>query len=260
LTSRSAPGIALRDVIVTYRRVPAVHHVTGTFAPGSLTAVAGPNGAGKSTLLKALMGFLPLSDGAIDRGGRLPQAFAYLPQLPEIDRSFPISVLDVVLLGAWPRAGAWGPLGVTENTRACEAIEQVGLAGYAEAPIAQLSAGQWQRALFARLIMQDAPVILLDEPFAAVDDSTTNDLMALVDDWHAAGRTVIAVLHENELIERRFPETLLLAREVVAWGATADVMTAANLERASTMTKRWAREADHRGHEHAQMHAHTNAT
>ena len=248
--AKSAP-LALHNVIVTYRRVPAVHHLSGAFAAGSLTALAGPNGAGKSTLLKALMGLLPLSEGRIDLGGRASRDFAYLPQQPEIDRSFPISVLQTVLLGAWPRAGRFGALRAPEYQRARDCIEKVGLAGYAEAPIAHLSAGQWQRALFARLIMQDASVIFLDEPFAAVDDATTNDLMSLVDAWHAEGRTVVAVLHENALIEKRFPQTLLLAREVVAWGATSEVLTPENLERATAMTKRWAREA----HGHARENA-----
>jgi len=257
MTPAPAAAITLQDAIATYRRVPAVHHVTGSFQAGSLTALAGPNGAGKSTLLKAIMGLLPLSDGRIDRGGRSPRDFAYLPQLPEIDRSFPISVLQTVLLGAWPRAGSFGAVKPEEYRRAQECIEKVGLAGYGDTPIANLSVGQWQRVLFARLIMQNAAVILLDEPFASVDDRTTGDLMALIEAWHGEGRTVIAALHEIALIEKHFPETLLLAREVVAWGRTSEVLTPANLERANAMTNRWAREAhrpDH-GHDHAHDHA-----
>jgi zinc/manganese transport system ATP-binding protein len=239
------PVLTLRNVIVTYRRVPAVHHVSGSFQTGALTALAGPNGAGKSTLLKALMGLVPVSEGEIDRRGVAPQNYAYLPQQPEIDRSFPISVLQTVLLGAWPRSGSLGAIGPREQERAHASIEKVGLTGYANASIAHLSAGQWQRALFARLIMQDAKVILLDEPFAAVDDATTSDLMTLVKAWHAEGRTVIAVLHERTIIEKFFPETLLLARDVIAWGPTGQVLTPENLQRASTMTKRWAIETRH---------------
>jgi zinc/manganese transport system ATP-binding protein len=242
------PVLTLRNVIVTYRRVPAVHHVSGVIQTGALTALAGPNGAGKSTLLKALMGLVPVSEGEIDRRGVPPQHYAYLPQQPEIDRSFPISVLQTVLLGAWPRSGAYGTIGPGEHERAHACIASVGLTGYAGAPIAQLSAGQWQRALFARLIMQDAKVILLDEPFAAVDDATTSDLMALVKAWHAEGRTVIAVLHEHTIIEKFFPETLLLARDVIAWGPTSEVLTPENLQRASAMTKRWAIESRHHIH------------
>jgi zinc/manganese transport system ATP-binding protein len=237
--------IGLTDVIATYRRVPAVHHVSGAFEAGSLTAVAGPNGAGKSTLLKAIMGLVPVSDGRIDLGGLAPSQIAYLPQLPEIDRSFPISVEQTVLLGAWPRAGAFGALGGAETKRTADAIAKVGLQGYARANVASLSAGQWHRVLFARLIMQDAAVILLDEPFAGVDERTTADLMALVQSWHQEGRTVIAVLHDMGFVRRHFPMLLLLAREVVAWGPTEEALSGANLDRARAMTDRWAAEPAH---------------
>jgi zinc/manganese transport system ATP-binding protein len=251
--------ISLTDVIVTYRRLPAVHHVSGAFAAGSLTAIAGPNGAGKSTLLKALMGLVPVSDGKVDRGGLMAKSFAYLPQVPEIDRTFPLSVLQTVLLGAWPRAGAFGAVSKVDRECAHACIADVGLAGYENAPIAALSAGQWHRALFARLILQDARVILLDEPFAALDERTTEDLMKLVQRWHQEGRTVIAVLHDTAFIRRHFPATLLLARELVAWGPTAEALSEANLERARAMTDRWARDEhgpprpqhDHAGHAHA---------
>jgi zinc/manganese transport system ATP-binding protein len=240
--------LLLTDVIVTYRRVPAVHHVTGRFAAGSLTALAGPNGAGKSTLLKALMGLVPVSDGHVDRGQLSTRQIAYLPQLPEIDRSFPMSVMDTVLLGAWPRAGAFGAIGEAEKLRAEQAIARVGLAGYAGAPIAGLSVGQWHRALFARLILQDAQVILLDEAFAALDERTTADLVKLVHGWHEEGRTVIAVLHDLAFIRRHFPQTLLLAREVVAWGETGETLSLSNLERSAAMTDRWASEPRHVAH------------
>jgi zinc/manganese transport system ATP-binding protein len=233
--------IRLDDVIVTYRRVPAVHHLSGVFEAGSLTAITGPNGAGKSTLLKALMGLIPLSDGRIDGGGLTPRQFAYLPQVPEIDRTFPIGVKQTVLLGAWPRIGAFGPVRHEDGERARQCIARVGLKGYEEAPIAALSAGQWHRVLFARLLMQDAPVILLDEPFAAVDAGTTEDLVTLVHDWHRDGRTVAAVLHDIAFIRRLFPQTLLIARELVAWGPTAEALSDDNIERARRMTDRWAR-------------------
>lgn len=247
---QTAP-LTLNDVIVTYRRVPAVHHVTGTFEPGSLTAIVGSNGAGKSTLLKAIMGLIPLSDGRIGRGGLTARDIAYMPQRPDIDRTFPITVLQTVQLGAWPKSGAFGAVPLSECDRAMHCIERVGLSGYAETPIAALSVGQWQRALFARLIMQDARVILLDEPFSAVDDRTTHDLLALIREWHAEGRTVIAVLHELDLVRKNFPRTLLLAREAVAWGDTAAALSHENLDRARAMTDRWARDThDHAHHDH----------
>ncbi|MBI1211486.1 MAG: ATP-binding cassette domain-containing protein [Alphaproteobacteria bacterium] len=243
-------AITLENVIVTYRRLPAVHHVSGTFAPGTLTAIAGPNGAGKSTLLKTTAGLLKPSEGRVLRGALKPSDIAYLPQLPEIDRTFPISVAETVMLGAWKRAGAFGEMGAAEEQRVQEALACVNLVGYARAPIAALSAGQWQRVLFARAIVQEASVVLLDEPFAGLDEDTQSHLISLVHEWHENGRTVIAVLHETDFIRRHFPQTLLIARELIAWGPTVDVLTPDNLARARTTIAKWARSEDMPEHQH----------
>jgi zinc/manganese transport system ATP-binding protein len=250
MTPPSAAAIALENVIVTYRRLPAVHHVSGTFAPGSLTAIAGPNGAGKSTLLKTIAGLLSPSDGRVLRGPLKPTDIAYLPQLPDIDRSFPISVAETVMFGAWKRAGAFGEIGAQERHRITEALACVNLLGYARAPIAALSAGQWQRVLFARAIVQEASVLLLDEPFAGLDEDTQAHLISLIHEWHKAGRTVVVVLHDTDFIREHFPETLLLARELIAWGPTAEVLTPENLARARTTIAKWARSDDVPEHHH----------
>jgi zinc/manganese transport system ATP-binding protein len=254
----STPAIKLTDVTVAHRRLPAVHHVSGVFAPGSLTAIAGPNGAGKSSLMKAIMGLLPLSGGRIDTDGVSSRRFAYLAQAPEIDRTFPLSVLQTVLMGAWPRCGAFRALTDVDRECARACISNVGLEGYEHAPVAALSTGQWHRALYARLIMQDARVILLDEPFAALDERTTDELMTLVHGWQKDGRSVITVLHDVAFIRKHFPETLLLARELVAWGPTAEALSESNLDKAKAMTDRWVRgsepprkKLDHAGHAHA---------
>lgn len=231
--------IALHDVTIAYERHPAVHHLSGAFAPGSLTAIIGPNGAGKSTLLKALAGLLRPDAGRIERNGLERHRVAYLPQVPELDRRFPISVLDTVATGHWPRVGWHRAIDAPARWAAMEAIAAVGLSGFEARPIGTLSAGQFQRALFARLMLQDAAVILLDEPFNAIDARTVADLVALVERWHREGRTVIAVLHDLEQTRRHFPEALLLARERIAWGKTADVLTPANLERARHMAESW---------------------
>jgi zinc/manganese transport system ATP-binding protein len=244
------PAITLENVIVTYRRLPAVHHVSGTFAPGTLTAIAGPNGAGKSSLLKTIAGVLKPSEGRVLRGNLKPTDIAYLPQLPEIDRSFPISVAETVMLGAWKRAGAFGEMGASEQHRVTEALACVNLTGYAKAPIAALSAGQWQRVLFARAIVQEAAVLLLDEPFAGLDEDTQSHLISLVHEWHDSGRTVIAVLHETDFIRKHFPQTLLIARELIAWGPTQDTLTPENLGRARTTIAKWARSEDIPEHHH----------
>ena len=235
-----SPGaIHLRDVTVAYHGHPAVRGVSGTFAPGSLTAIAGPNGAGKTTLLKALMGELRLAAGTIDRGGLSLRDFGYLPQAAEVDRSFPLSVSDTVMLGAWREAGAFAAVGRGAAKRAAETLAAVGLEGFGRRHIGSLSIGQFQRVLFARLLLQDAKVILLDEPFTAIDARTTRDLLSIVKRWHDEGRTVIAVLHDFEKVRAHFPETLLLAREMIAWGPTAETMTDANLRDARALAEGW---------------------
>jgi zinc/manganese transport system ATP-binding protein len=234
----SPPPLAVENLTVAYDREPAVHHLTGAFAPGSLTAIVGPNGAGKSSLLKALVGLLPASQGRVVRPPRR-DAVAYLPQQLEIDRSFPITVADTVALGLWRETGAFGRVGASGRARVAAALDGVGLAGRAGQPIGALSAGQFQRALFARLLLQDAPVILLDEPFAAIDEATTRDLLGLLRRWHGEGRTVVAVLHELDQVRDLFPETLLLAREPVAWGPTEAVLTEPLLQRARRLAGGW---------------------
>ena len=235
----SATGIQLQDVTIAFDRHPAVHHLNGSFAPGSLTAIVGPNGAGKSTLHRALMNELPIASGRIDRGHVVPTDIGYLPQAADIDRRFPIAVGDVVLLGAWHQAGAFHAVSNRSASEARRALSSVGLTGFERRLISTLSAGQFQRVLFARLLLQNAKLILLDEPFTAIDARTTHDLLHVVRRWQQDGRTVIAVLHDVEQVRAHFPQALLLAREPIAWGPTVTTITADNLLRARLMAERW---------------------
>jgi zinc/manganese transport system ATP-binding protein len=230
--------VTLDNLTVSYQLHPALHHVNGQFAPGSLTAVAGPNGAGKSTLLKSIASLVRCKKDQL-RVAAPRHRVTYLPQQTEIDRNFPITVLDCVLLGFWAGKRAWARLRSAERERAHQALRTVGLADFASRPIGTLSAGQLQRTLFARMAVQDADLILLDEPFSAMDAKTTATLLEVVKSWHSEQRTVVAVLHDEAQICQHFPNTLLLAREVVAWGATAQVMTPANLHRARAMAEAW---------------------
>lgn len=239
---RNAVGraaIRFEDVTVAYNRHPAVHHLSGSLEPGSMTAIAGPNGAGKSTLLKALMGELPLAGGRIDRGGASIRDFAYLPQAAEIDRRFPLTVADTIMLGAWKQVGAFGRATAASAAKGRDALAAVGLTGFERRHIGSLSAGQFQRVLFARLLLQDAPVIILDEPFTAIDARTTSDLLAIVGRWHADGRTIVAVLHDFDQVRANFPRTLLLARKPIEWGPTDAALSSANLLRARAMAEHW---------------------
>ncbi len=227
--------LQFRDLTLGYDRHPAVHHLNGAVEAGALLAVVGPNGAGKSTLFKGIIGTLPPLAGGIERGGMAARDIAYLPQIADIDRSFPINVYDMVAMGLWKRTGLFGGIDRGGREEIRKALATVGLTGFENRALATLSGGQMQRMLFARLLLQDARVIVLDEPFTAIDARTSADLLDLVGRWHSEKRTVLAALHDFDLVKAHFPQTLLLAREPVAWGNTNDVLTPSNLLKARQM-------------------------
>jgi zinc/manganese transport system ATP-binding protein len=232
------------NLTLGYDRHPAVHHLDGEVAKGSLLAVVGPNGAGKSTLFKGIVGALRPLAGRIERGGLAVHDIAYLPQIADIDRTFPIHVYDMVSMGLWRRSGLFGGIGRQQRGDIEKAIAAVGLTGFEDRPIATLSGGQMQRTLFARLLLQDANLIVLDEPFNAIDTKTAADLFDLIERWHREQRTVLAALHDIDLVRSRFPETLLLARTPVAWGNTAEVLTPDNLLKARRMCEAFDEHAE----------------
>jgi len=232
------------NLTLGYDRHPAVHHLDGAVESGALMAVVGPNGAGKSTLFKGVIGSIKPLAGRIERNGVAPQDIAYLPQVAEIDRTFPINVYDMVSMGLWRHAGLFGGIGAKQRNQIEAALAAVGLTGFEERTIGTLSGGQMQRMLFARLLLQDARVIVLDEPFNAIDTKTCADLLVLVRNWHSEQRTVLAALHDIDLVRSNFPETLLLARELVAWGNTAEVLTPQNLLKARRMCEAFDEQAE----------------
>ncbi len=232
-------SVAVADLTLAYRGHPAVHHLSGRFTAGSLTALVGPNGAGKSSLLAAIAGRLRPSSGSVEVVPPARSSVAWLPQSAAIDRSFPMRVFDMVALGAWRQLAFLRRLDDAAAARVGDALHVVGLHGFEQRLIGELSAGQFQRVLFARVLVQEAPLILLDEPFNAIDARTTVDLLGVVRRWHGEGRTVIAVLHDLELARAEFPEALLLAREVVAWGPSAAALSAEHLQQARLRAEAW---------------------
>jgi zinc/manganese transport system ATP-binding protein len=213
--------ITLDDVELRHGSRVILSGLNGRFESGSQTALVGANGSGKTTLLRAIAGLHPLARGRIDRDGLLPSDIALLAQGSHLDRSFPITCRDVVALAA-TRLGPFRSIGKNRLAATRAALDRVGLVEMETRPIEALSAGQFQRVLFARTIVQDARLILLDEPFTAVDAATTKLLLSVIEDWHAQGRTVIAVLHDMALVRRYFPHTLLLSGRSAQWDALPD--------------------------------------
>ncbi len=225
------------DLTLGYDQHPAVHHLSGQVAKGCLLAVVGGNGSGKSTLMKGVAGLLKPMGGAVSitAGTRV----AYLPQQSELDRAFPARVIDLVSLGLWPRRGLLGRHRAKDRQAVSQALVAVGLGSFEKRAIDTLSGGQMQRALFARVLVQDADLILLDEPFNAVDEQTIADLIALIKVWHGEGRTVMVVVHDLDLVREHFPEALLLARHPVAWGASRQTLSPENLLTARRYREEW---------------------
>ena len=151
---------------------------------------------------------------------------AYLPQVATIALDFPLTVGELITLGGWREFGIFRAPPAELKARVSEAAEQVGLAGRLGRAVGEISTGELQRALFARVILQNASVILLDEPFAAVDAGTVTLLADQLSLWHQEGRTVICVLHDLDLVRERFPATIVLARRVLAWGPTTAALQA----------------------------------
>src|SRR5882757_7221713 len=142
-------ALRFRNLTLGYDRHPAVHHLDGTVETGALVAIVGPNGAGKATLFKGIVGAIKPFAGRIERDGLKPQDIAYLPQAAEIDRSFPISVYDMVAMGLWRRTGLFGGIGRKDRDAVEKAIAAVGLTGFEPRAIGTLSGGQMQRMLLA---------------------------------------------------------------------------------------------------------------
>lgn len=217
------PLIILEDITVNYGAHEALRDVSGHFGAGTLTAVAGPNGAGKSTLLKVMAGILRPSKGRISVEKKAAGRIGYLPQISAVVRDYPIDVMQTASAGLWPEIGNAGRLTKERKARVRAALAEVGIEGLERKQIGALSGGQFQRLLFARLILQDPQILLLDEPFAAIDAETTARLIRLLLDWHKEGRTIICVLHDLLLIHKYFPESFVLAGKCMGRGHTHEM-------------------------------------
>jgi len=217
------PVLGVNDVSVLYDGIKALESISGTFLKGTKTAIIGPNGGGKSTFLKVLQGIIKPNKGEVVRCYKAPEMSGYLPQQTEINRSFPISVIEVVSMGMWPYTGAFKKIPAEGMDKIYEALHQVGMHKKRDNLIGTLSGGQLQRVLFARLIVQNPQILLLDEPFNGLDNQTKEELLQLIAKWAAEGRTIIAVLHDFNLVKEFFQYTLMIATRCKEWGETQEV-------------------------------------
>ena len=235
-------SVRINNLTVSYDHHPAVHHLNVSVEQGDWVAIVGPNGAGKSTLLNALAGVITDYEGCIE--GLSLESVAYLPQQAQLDKSFPITVFDLVATGLWQEVGYLNGLSADQYKRCQSAVEAVGLMGFESRIIGTLSGGQLQRSLFARVLLQDKPIVLLDEPFNAIDARTLADLTDVIKGWHQKKRTVIMVTHDLDYVREHCPKSLLLARECIDYGATHNVLIEKNLS--------YARQISEAFDEHAQ--------
>jgi ABC-type Mn2+/Zn2+ transport system ATPase subunit len=207
-------------LVTGYAARPVLSGVTFDLDAGQALAVLGPNGGGKTTLLRVLLGELPVLAGTCRVAGRP----AYVAQAGRARLDFPVSALDVVLMGAYARTPVWRRLGRAERARARAMLERVGLQRQAGERFGTLSGGQRQRVLIARALLQDAPLLLLDEPFTGVDRASEAGLLAILDELRAEGRALLVSTHDIEHA-RRWDRVLCLNGTQVAFGAPADALT-----------------------------------
>ena len=211
--------IALDHLVAGYGSRAITPSLCGVIEAGSMTAIVGANGCGKSTLLKTLAGILPPVSGTLRWSPSRP-VIGWLAQRQTLDPHFPITVQDVVSMGTWPRISLFRGLNRQARAHVCEALERVGMVNMAKTTVEALSGGQFQRMLFARMWLQHAPLVMLDEPFTGIDEDTSQVLMEQIVDMHQQGQTILAVLHDSERVKRYFPQTLRLDTESARWGAT----------------------------------------
>jgi manganese transport system ATP-binding protein len=234
----AAPVIGVRDLSVRYDDVLALDDVTITLAAGSICGLIGVNGSGKSTLFKALMGLIIPQEGSLALFGRTTTdarkqgLVAYMPQAEEVDWTFPVSVSDVVGMGLYGRLGAARRLRPSHRAAIDDALDRVGLADLRKRQIGQLSGGQRKRVFVARSIAQDARLLLLDEPFAGVDQASERTMTSLLKDLRNEGRSILVSTHDLAGVPDLCDEAILLHRRVLAHGEPAAVLTHGNLARA----------------------------
>lgn len=215
------PLLVVDEAAAGYGQGPVFEGVSFELRAGERLAVLGPNGGGKTTLFRLLLRELPLLAGRIEAAGR----FGYVPQTERSRLDYPVSALDVALMGTLSRLAWWRRAGRRERAFARAALERVGLGELADVQFGDLSGGQRQRVLVARALVQDEPILLLDEPFAGVDRTSEQLLDELLHELAAEGRGLVVATHDLEQA-RAWDRVLCLNRRLVAFGEPKAVLTA----------------------------------
>lgn len=217
--------LQLRNIALGYPGMPLFRHLSLDIRAGQSLAVLGANGTGKSSFVKMMLGLKTPDAGQMHWPSGRPSEIGYLAQMTEFDRRFPIRVRDLAAMGAWRGFGLRAGLGQTGRRQVEAALAKAGVLEIADQPINTLSGGQLQRTLFARVIMQNAPLVLLDEPFAAVDQSTEAHLLSIIGRWRNEGRAVVLVLHDLSSVLDHCDQALLLGGGIASIGPVEDVLT-----------------------------------
>jgi manganese/zinc/iron transport system ATP- binding protein len=229
-------ALHVEDLTVTYGANPVLWDIDLDIPPGVMCAIVGPNGAGKSTLIKAALGLVRPAAGHVRFLGRpigqMRGQIGYVPQRHSVDWDFPTTARDVVEMGLYRDLGWLRRPGKAEHARALAALAEVGMQDYADRQISQLSGGQQQRVFIARALVQDAPILILDEPMAGVDASTEAIIIALLKKLRDAGRTVIVVHHDLTTVQSYFDWLVMLNVRIIAQGPVAQTYSADNLRAA----------------------------
>ncbi|WP_417331346.1 metal ABC transporter ATP-binding protein [Halomonas cupida] len=214
--------LQLKDLQLARGGRTVLEHLEGHFQDAAITALIGANGAGKSTLIQAIMGTLTPVSGHIEC--QVPAVRrAWLPQQLALDLSFPMSVEELIMTGTWPSHGAFLGYCGAHYRRGRDIMQRLGISHLAHRPLGELSGGQRQRALIGRTLMQEAELLLLDEPFANVDIDTVEVLMDVLREMASEGATIIVVLHDMEQLARLADDVLILTEGHGRW-ASPDIL------------------------------------
>lgn len=228
-------ALSVKDLIVNHGKVPALWNLNFSVPAGKRVAIVGPNGAGKSSLLQALLGFIPSVGEIAILGAPLKEVYgrlAYVPQREAVDWDFPITVLELVLMGGFARKGIFHWPSSGEKARARAMLARVDMEGFADRQISQLSGGQQQRVFLARMLMQEAEIYFLDEPFAGIDALSGGVIFEILDSLKREGKSLFVIHHDLAEVRRHFDWVILLNMSLVGCGPVEEVFTPEKIERA----------------------------